>query len=396
MRAMQQPKRIVIVAGEESGDIHAAAFVHQLKKSQPSLHISGIGGCHMQNEGVILIGNLAQFGVTGITEVIRNLRILHQMLKTIKAHLRKEKPDLLILIDCPGFNLPLAKFAKRKLGIRILYYISPQIWAWKAGRIKIIKTYVDQMAVIFPFEKILYEQAGIPVTYVGHPLVERINVRQDLNITREQLALPQNKRLIAMLPGSRRHEIERHMPILRDTAINLNTQYTDLHFVIPLASTIHVDQINVYLKHTTFPYTLIQEQAIETIACSDYVIVASGTASLECALLEKPMCIVYKASLLTYLAASKLIKVKYLGLCNLLQNKMIVPELLQYDCNSIELTKTVTHLLNHPEMVQRMQQHLQQIKLSLSTQQADCTINKLIETILTKPLTKIIHKKALI
>jgi lipid-A-disaccharide synthase len=393
---MQRPKRIVIVAGEESGDMHAASFVHLLKLSQPTLDISGIGGRHMQDEGVSLVGNLAQYGVTGITEVLRNIRILRQIFNTIKAHLTSQKPDLLILIDCPGFNLPLAKFAKRTLGIRILYYISPQIWAWKAGRIKSIRECVDQMAVIFPFEKKIYEDAGVPVAFVGHPLVERMSSSHRLSVTRAQLALPKNKRLIAMLPGSRGHEIERHMPILRDSALNLIKKYSDLHFVIPLASTIKRDLVDAYLKKTDIPYTLVQEQAIETITCSDYVIVASGTASLECALLEKPMCIVYKASLLTYMAASKLIKVRYLGLCNLLQNKMIVPELLQYDCNATELTKTMTNLLNDHQYVHRMQTHLKQLKLSLSNEEADCTIDKLIETILTEPKTKIIHKKVFI
>lgn len=379
---MQQIKHVVIVAGEESGDQHAAAFVRQLKINHSDIHISGIGGQHMEDAGVHLVDNLARFGVTGISEVIRNIRVLRQVFLNIKAHLKESKPDLLILVDCPGFNLPLAKFAKRTLGIQILYYISPQIWAWKAGRIKLIKECVDQMAVIFPFEKKLYEQAGVPVAFVGHPLVEKVIACPDVKIAREQLGLPQNKRLIALLPGSRAHEIERHMPVMRDTAKLLVHQYDDLHFVIPVAGTLKPALIKSYFADTTIPYTLIEGKAIETVSCSDCVVVASGTASLECALLEKPMCIIYKASLLTYMAASKFIRVKYLGLCNLLQNEMVVPELLQYDCNPVELTRMVTDLLDNPEVSHRMQQRLKKIRISLSAQQADNTINTVIEELL--------------
>lgn len=379
---MSQTKHIVIVAGEESGDQHAASFVRQLKIDHQNLHITGIGGQHMHDAGVHLVDNLARFGVTGISEVIRNIRVLRQVFINIKNHLKTSKPDLLILVDCPGFNLPLAKFAKRTLGIQILYYISPQIWAWKAGRIKRIKECVDQMAVIFPFEKKLYEKAGVPVAFVGHPLVEKVKPCSDVKFSREQLGLPQGKRLIALLPGSRAHEIERHMPVMRDTAQTLSKQHNDIHFVIPVAGTLKPALIQAYFDGTNIPYTLIEGKAIETVACSDCVVVASGTASLECALLEKPMCIIYKASLLTYMAASKFIRVKYLGLCNLLQNEMVVPELLQYDCNSLELTRIVNDLLEDEEVSQRMQTRLKGIRLSLSAQQADHTINTVIDGLL--------------
>lgn len=379
---MSQTKHIVIVAGEESGDQHAASFVRQLKIDHQNLHITGIGGQHMHDAGVHLVDNLARFGVTGISEVIRNIRVLRQVFINIKNHLKTSKPDLLILVDCPGFNLPLAKFAKRTLGIQILYYISPQIWAWKAGRIKRIKECVDQMAVIFPFEKKLYEKAGVPVAFVGHPLVEKVKPCSDVKFSREQLGLPQGKRLIALLPGSRAHEIERHMPVMRDTAQTLSKQHNDIHFVIPVAGTLKPALIQAYFDGTTIPYTLIEGKAIETVACSDCVVVASGTASLECALLEKPMCIIYKASLLTYMAASKFIRVKYLGLCNLLQNEMVVPELLQYDCNALELTRIVNDLLEDEEVSQRMQTRLKGIRLSLSAQQADHTINTVIDGLL--------------
>lgn len=376
---MQPSKRIVIIAGEESGDLHAASFIRQLKTNNPNLQISGMGGKHMQNAGAHLVSDLARFGVTGLSEVIRHMGVIRRAFKDIKAHLIANKPDLLILVDYPGFNLRLAKFAKHILGIRTLYYISPQIWAWKAGRIHTIRDCIDQMAVILPFEKKIYERAGVPVTFVGHPLVSQISTCKNIDDARRKLGLPTNKRLIAMLPGSRLHEIEQHMPVLQQSAKILCNQFDDLHFVIPVASTIEPAFIASYFKDGSIPYTLITGQAADTAACSDCVIVASGTASLECALLEKPMCIIYKASLLTYMATFKLIKVKYLGLCNLLQNEMIVPELLQYDCNPHELTRIIIDLLNDTSVSQRMQTRLQQLKLSLSAEQADCDISQLIE-----------------
>ena len=379
---MPKTKRIVIVAGEESGDIHAASFVQQLKLKHPNLHFSGIGGRHMQEAGVHLISDLARFGVTGLSEVVRHLWVIRKAYNDIKAHLRENKPDLLILVDYPGFNLRLAHYAKHTLGIRILYYISPQIWAWKTGRIKIIREYVDHMAVILPFEKKLYENAGVPVSFVGHPLVDTVKPCDNVHDARHRLRLPQDKRLIAMLPGSRTHEIERHMPVLYESAKKLVHQFDDLHFVIPVAGTIDTALVQSYLKETAIPFTLIEGHAVETVACSDCVVVASGTASLECALLLKPMCIIYKASFITYLAASQLIKVKYLGLCNLLQNEMIVPELLQYDCNTVELTQMMISLLTNDAIIQRMQARLERLKQSLSAQQADCTISTLIENLM--------------
>lgn len=375
---MQTAKRIVIIAGEESGDLHAASIVRQLKLNEPNIHISGIGGRHMKQAGVELISDLAQFGVTGVSEVIRHLAVIRRAFKDMQSHLKAHKPDLLILVDYPGFNLRLAQFAKQTLGIRILYYISPQIWAWKAGRIHTIRDCVDHMAVILPFEKKIYEDAGVPVTFVGHPLVSQMVKCTNINTARSELGLPINKRLIAMLPGSRRHEIERHMPVLRDSALSLCQQFKDVHMVIPVAGTIDPSSIHAYFTDTSIPYTLISGQAVQTVACSDCAVVASGTASLECALLEKPMCIIYKASTLTYMAAFKFIKVKYLGLCNLLQNQMVVPELLQYDCNPIELTRTIIDLLNNPDVSQRMQHRLAQLRASLSAQKADCSIVELI------------------
>ncbi|KTC78252.1 lipid-A-disaccharide synthase [Legionella brunensis] len=376
---MLPTKRIVIIAGEESGDLHAANLARQLMAWNCNLQLSGIGGRHMEAAGVHLVSDLARFGVTGLTEVIRHLKVIKKAFHTIKQHLKNTKPDLLILVDYPGFNLRLAKFAKQELGIRILYYISPQIWAWKANRIETIRANIDRMAVILPFEKELYQNAGVPVSFVGHPLVEKVQPCNNMEEARFTLSIPTDKRIIAMLPGSRNNEIEKHMPVLAKTAQMLSQKYDDLHFVIPIASSLNPEIIKTYFKKNTLKVSFILGRATEVIACSDCVVVASGTASLECALLEKPMCIIYKGSLLSYIAATKVIKVKYLGLCNLLKNEMVVPELLQYDCNAKELSRMLIELLTDNEFTQRMTTRLKQLKLSLSTHEADCNLSELVQ-----------------
>ncbi len=375
---MQEIKRIVIVAGEESGDIHAASFVRQLKTQNNNFEFTGIGGKHMEDAGVLLLSDLARYGVTGLTAVFRHLWIIRKAFYAIKSHLEKNKPDLLVLVDYPGFNLRLAKVAK-KMGIRILYYISPQIWAWKEKRIHTIHACIDRMAVILPFEKGIYEKAKVPVSFVGHPLIEKINHCKDIATARNLLHLPLDKRVVAMLPGSRINEIEKHMPVLVAAAEKLSQQFEDLHFVIPIAGSLDPATVKHYFSKSTLSVSYINGKATDVVACSDCAVVSSGTASLECALLEIPMCIIYKGSRLNYYIAIKVIKVKYLGLCNLLQNEMVVPELLQDDCNPTELTRTLSDLLTNQEIKNRMQNRLKKIKLSLSAEQADCTIAELIQ-----------------
>lgn len=377
---MQQTKRIVIIAGEESGDIHASVLIKQLKAIySDNIEISGIGGKHMQAAGAHLISNLAQYGVTGLTEVLRYLKILRNAFNKIKQHLKEHKPDLLLLVDYPGFNLRLAQYAKQELGIKIVYYISPQIWAWKANRIHLIKKCIDRMAVILPFEKEIYQKAGVPVSFVGHPLLEKLSSTPDMNLSRDLLNLPKDKKIIALLPGSRTNEIERHMPVLRDTACLLTQSTPDLHFIIPIAGTINEKQITDYFIKQELPVSFIKGKAIESMAAADFVIVASGTASLECALLKKPMCIIYKSSFLTYHAAMKLIKVKFLGLCNLLMNRMMISEFLQYDCNPIELSKYILDFHQDINQPQKMISQLSSLNESLSPNSSDCSLLELVE-----------------
>lgn len=374
---MSSPKRIVIVAGEASGDAHAAFLVRSLLNILPSLEISGIGGKQMKETGVELLMDLAVLSVTGFTEVLKHVVVISKAFTCIKSHLEKVNPDLLILVDYPGFNLRLLKFAKQK-NIRTLYYISPQIWAWKPKRIHLIKKNVDKMAVILPFEKKIYEEAGVPVAFVGHPLLHRLASCDDKPSLKKELKLPLDKKIVALLPGSRRNEVEKLFPVMLEAASIVKNQYPDVHFVMPVASTLSEEIFEKYLKAYSLNYSLISGRAEEVMLVADCVAVASGTASLECALLERPMCIVYRASLLTYVIARRLMKVRYLGLCNLLQNQMIVPELLQDDFNVKELSKMLLRLLEDESLISGIKKNLSVLRESLSSKQADSTLHELV------------------
>jgi len=376
---MPSRKKIVIIAGEESGDQLAGALIRDLLKAHPELDVSGIGGEHMQSCGMRLLVNLARYGVTGLVEVIRHLRIIRHAEKIIRAHLLTHQPDLVVLVDYPGFNLRLAKFIKKHLKTRVLYYISPQIWAWKAGRIHTIKACIDHMAVILPFEKQIYCDALVPVSFVGHPLVQQLTSQP---ATTFKPSWPANKRIIALLPGSRVNEIKHHMPILYEAALLLNRQHADLHFVIPVAQTITLEFVQSFWLTHEPACTFISGHALDVIQHSDCVVVASGTASLQCALINKPMCIIYKASAITYMVVSQVIRVRYLGLCNLLMNKMVVPELMQNDCNAQSIRDVVHQLLTDSALCQRMHQQLASLSSMLSNENADISLQGLVSNML--------------
>lgn len=367
-------KHAVIVAGEVSGDHHAAQFVRQLQSK--NIRFSGMGGQQMQAAGVDIIYDLTQVSVTGFTEVLKQFKRLKRAFGLIKQHLRETSPDLLILVDYPGFNLRLAKYAKT-LGIKVLYYISPQIWAWKKGRIHTIRQTVDMMAVILPFEKTLYRQEKIPVQFVGHPLSDNVQPTMTAARARRHFGLISGKPVVALLPGSRNNEINRMIPLLLDAVMKLPPQ--DYQYLLPIAPNLDPTPIKALIERKQAPVTLIKGMALDVMNCCDCAIVASGTASLECALLEKPMAIIYRTSRLTYTVATQVIKVRYLGLCNLLADSMIVPELIQADCNANTLADMIKQLTSNPHLINGITHNLAQIKHTLSPKAIDCSMPELIQ-----------------
>ena len=358
-------KHIYIVAGEASGDQHAAKLVTEIKQLKPNIRFSGIGGKMMQSAGVDIISNLAQYGVVGIIEVLVHLRVIWRAFKMLKQKLKEQKPDLLILVDYPGFNLRLARYAKKQ-GIKILYYVSPQIWAWKQGRIKTIRNTVDLMAVTLPFEVDIYRQANVPVAFVGHPSVDTVKPSMSALQARKFFNLRADSIVIGILPGSRKNELKSLLPVMCATSKQLQQHYDNIEFILPVASSLTLDNIKKYLPENTPQIKIVQDHAYDVMNCSNVVIVASGTATLETALIGTPMVIIYKLSPITYMLVKWLIDVKHIGLCNIIAGKTIVPELIQREVNPDNIIVEMRKYLDQPEYTKKIKAQLTNIKQSLN------------------------------
>lgn len=369
----------MIIAGETSGDMHAASLIQDLIKTQPKtqFQFSGLGGSHMKACGVNVINDLASHGVTGFTEVIKKYGIIKKAFYQTIEHIEKTKPDLIILIDYPGFNLRLAKKISH-LPYPILYYISPQLWAWKAKRIEIIKAHIDKMAVIFPFEKSLYQKHQVPVDFVGHPLANDIMPSQDtIENFKKTIGLATIDKAIALLPGSRDNEIKRLLPVMLKAAFKLKKKHPQLRFILPVAPGMKIiDEMVDKNTKKSLNLTLCHGMAREALACAHFTIVASGTASLEAALIGTPMVIIYKTSLLTYLAARKLVKIKEISLPNIILGRHAIPELIQEDCSGNNLFLEVDKYLSSTKLQTKTQLTLAHIKHILGSNAIDCTLTQ--------------------
>jgi len=374
-------KHIMLIAGEASGDHHAAKLVHDIKLQESNVQFSGMGGTAMQAAGVTLHVNLAGNSVMGIVEVIRHLNVFYRAYKQLQKKLREQKPDLLILVDLPSFNMRLAKYAK-KLGIKVLYYISPQIWAWKRWRIHAIRQSVDMMAVILPFEVDLYRQANVAVHYVGHPLLETVKPRMCLTDAKKYFDLSPNKITIGLLPGSRLNELKYLMPVIVQAAQQLKQRYPTVQFIMPIASSLSEATVRSYLP-TTAPdekplkIHMVQGHNYDAMQCCHVIITASGTATLEIALSNIPMVIIYKVAPLTALLAWLMIHTQYAGLCNLLAQKKIVPELLQQHANANNIVQEVSRYLDDANYYARTKQALLEVTETLAAVEKKASLAKL-------------------
>ena len=337
----------MIVAGEASGDIYGADLVREALKLAPDLHFSGIGGTRMREAGVETLVDSGDMAVVGLVEVIKHLNVISSAFFKLKRILLDTPPDLLILIDYPGFNLRLAKVAK-KAGVKVQYYISPQIWAWRKGRVKKIARLVDHMAVILPFEAPFYEQAGVPVTFVGHPMLDLVNVSLDRSAAAAGFNLDPSRKIVGLFPGSRRNEIERLLPVIIAAAGKLKERFPEIQFILPLASTLNSDDIVPLLAAADLEVTITRDRIHDMIRACDAVVSVSGTVTLEIALVGTPLVIIYKLSPLTYQLAKRLVKVDNIGLCNIVAGETVVRELIQDQANPGEIANEVEKLLtNH-------------------------------------------------
>jgi lipid-A-disaccharide synthase len=350
----------MIIAGETSGDMHGAKVVRAMRLKKRHLFFYGIGGPSLQAAGVRILAESSTLSVVGITEIFSKAKHLFNTLNMTKNLLKSLRPDLLILIDFPDFNLNVAKAAKR-LGIKVLYYISPQIWAWRSGRVKQIKKRVDHIAVILPFEALFYHKHQVPVTFVGHPLADvSPSKRQTRNLNSQKHLLKSSKRVIGILPGSRNREVSEHLPVMLASAQILAKRNPDLHFVISVAPSVNKKQVQAALSESEGEAEFeISDSSIGTILSGCILVIAvSGTVTLDAAISGTPMVIIYKVSYLSYQVGRMLIKVPYIGLVNLIARKKLVPELIQNRVTAINIATEVGLMLNNPDALRRLRNDL--------------------------------------
>jgi len=344
----------MIIAGEASGDMRAAGLALALKELDPTLRLTGIGGTHMHQAGVECFTDITELAVIGIAEVIKNLGRIKKVFDQTLIQIGTTHPDAVILVDYPGFNLRLAREIKKR-GIKIIYYISPQVWAWREKRVLKIKELVDRMIVLFPFEQDIYSKYGMKVDYVGHPLVDEIIVEKNQTEVLKSLGLSASKTTIGLMPGSRAKEVERHLPCMLTAAQILFKQNQERQFILLKASTIPLKLIEDELfSYKHLPLKIYDGPTYDGINAIDAAMVASGTATLETALLKKPMVIIYKTSWLTYCIAKAVIKIPYIGLVNIVAGKKIVEELVQNDATAARLNDAIETALHNPQIIDEL------------------------------------------
>lgn len=357
-------KTIMIIAGEASGDMHGANLVREMLKINPTLSFYGIGGKKLREEGVELFADASDMAVVGLTEVFSKLGSILKIMGMMKKSLDERRPDLVILIDYPDFNLPLAKAACKR-GMKVLYYISPQVWAWRKGRIGQIRRTVNKMAVILPFEVEAYSREGFAVDYVGHPLLDMVKISFSKQESRKRFGLAEDKNTIAILPGSRLAEIRKLLPELLRAAEILKNEIPDTQFVLPLADTLEEIRVTEIISSFKIKVKVISGHTYDIISCADLALVTSGTATLEVALLNVPMVIVYKVSLLSYFVGRLIVDIKNIGLVNIIAGKTIVPELIQGDANGVRIAEEALSILRNGERKREMIRNLEALRARL-------------------------------
>ncbi|HSP17834.1 MAG TPA: lipid-A-disaccharide synthase [Thermoanaerobaculia bacterium] len=345
--------KLAVVAGEASGDLHAAEVIRELKKLDPDLQTFGIGGDLLQRQGTKILYHAREMGIVGLFNVIRHLGMFRRIFRELLERIAQERPDIVLLVDYPDFNLRVAKRCK-EMGLRVVYYISPQIWAWRQGRVKHIARSVDHMIVIFPFEEGFYRQHEVPVTYVGHPLIEQMAmIRRSApraGITR-----------VALLPGSRRMEVKSLLPPMLDAIAILRKQQTIEPFILQ-APTIDYPELEEIVKSKDADIPILPHDRGEALSASDIALSSSGTATLECAIAGTPVVVMYRLSPMTYRFAKLLVRLPHFSLVNIVAGKRIVPELLQHEVTGEKIAAAARDLLANRE---RVQQDLAAVKAKL-------------------------------
>jgi len=363
---------VFMVAGESSGDLHGAAVAKALLQSKPSVTITGIGGPKMAEAGVTLTDDVTSHAAVGLFEAVNSVRHIYDIYTKTVRLLEADKPDVLLLIDYPEFNLRLARRAK-KLGIRVIYYIGPQVWAWRRYRVRIIEKYVDKMLVIFPFEEDFYRKHGVEVEFVGHPLVKELKNVPGRQESREALGIDEHRKVIALLPGSRRKEVEAIMPALA-AAARLIRQKTDEPptFLCAKAPAIDAAMIQRHTGGLDAAFRIVPDDTYRVIRAADAAIVASGTATVETMILGTPMIVVYVMANLTYILRPIILHVPHIAMVNIIAGEEAVPELVQWNAKPEKIAQHALRLLQ-PENNREMRERLAQIAAMLNPVQNNGT-----------------------
>lgn len=328
-----------IIAGEASGDLHGSNLMKALKQKDPAADFRFWGGDLMAKQGGKIVRHYRDLAFMGFLEVAMNLRTILNNIKFCKDDIKNNRPDVLILVDYPGFNLRIAKFAK-EMGIKVVYYISPQLWAWKEGRVEIIKKYVDEMMVILPFEEDFYKKHGVHSHFVGHPLLDAISTLKDVNVETFKTENGLNeKEIIALLPGSRKQEVEKMLQMM----LSVRPYFEDYQFVIAGAPSLPKEFYETYVDDNVH---FVSNKTYDLLRCSKAALVTSGTATLETALLNVPEVVCYRGSKISYAIAKRLVKnIKYISLVNLIMDREVVKELIQNDLNTNNLVAELKKIL---------------------------------------------------
>ncbi len=357
-------KKVMMVAGEASGDLHGAHLLEALCKIDPHVHCFGMGGDALHRAGMTLVYHHRSFSVVGITEVFLKLRVILKALRELKQSLDRERPDLVILVDFPDFNFRLAK-AAHKRGIPVLYYISPQVWAWRPGRVKLISKWVRKMIVFFPFEVPIYKAAGVDVEWVGHPLLDIVRPSLSRKEALQKFNLSPERPIVALLPGSRESEIEKLLSTLLVSAQLLQREIPTLQFVIPLASGMSREVLSPWVRESPIPVKVVEGLTYDVMNVADLLITASGTATLEGAILGRPMVIIYRVSPLSYWIGRMLVRVDHIGMVNLVAGKGLMPELLQKDANPERIAAESLPILKDPALRRQMTEGTEEVRRNL-------------------------------
>ena len=355
-------RRVLMIAGEASGDVYASELVEALRRLDPTVTVSGIGGSHSRSAGVDVWIDMAEINTMGLTEVAAKSRGIFHAYRRIRRVLIDTPPRLVIFIDFPEFNLALAAIARRR-GIPVFYYVSPQVWAWRRGRIRKILRRVDRLAVVFPFELEVYRNSP-KVTYVGHPLIDHVRVTVSPVETCRRHGLDPERPLVVLLPGSRARELERLLPAMAG-AVGLIAAQRDAQFACALAPTVSRATAERIISRVPTPIPLIEDDTYNLIHAADLAVATSGTVTLETALLERPLIVLYRASRLTWTAARMIVNVPAIGMPNLIAGRKIVPELLQNEATPMRIAEEVGTILDDPGRAAEMRRELAVVREAL-------------------------------